>query len=191
MPSQRLSSLGPLRTLRLSVPGPLSTSGGPKTTVPQHLSLSPLWAEATPALIWGPLAQTPAAGPPLHTTQAGYGPGGTLWVVERWPEPHHPLGPVSGKRSSLLEEWESLLPSSHLAHPLRLLPPSLNLQNPGSALDKPSFFFFFKILFINLRERWRQRAHAQMEGGAEGEGEADLPLSGEPEVGLDPRTLQS
>ena len=137
MPSQRLSSLGLLRTLHLSVPGPLSASGGPKTTIPQHLFLSPLWAEATPAPIWGPLAQIPAAGPLLHTTRAGHGSGGTLWVVERWPEPHHPLGPVSGKRSSLLEEREALLPSSHLVRPPHLLPPSLNLQNPGSALNKP------------------------------------------------------
>lgn len=133
MPSQRLSSLGLLRTLHLSVPGPLSASGGPKTTIPQHLFLSPLWAEATPAPIWGPLAQIPAAGPLLHTTRAGHGSGGTLWVVERWPEPHHPLGPVSGKRSSLLEEREALLPSSHLVRPPHLLPPSLNLQNPGWA----------------------------------------------------------
>lgn len=136
MPSQRRSSPGLLSALRLSVPGPLSANGGPKTTIPQHLSLSPLWAEATPALIWGPVAQIPAAGPLLHPTQAGHGPGGTLWVAERWPKPRHPLGLVSGKRSSLLEEWEALLPSSHLAHPPHPLPPSLNLQNPGWAQPK-------------------------------------------------------
>ena len=38
------------------------------------------------------------------------------------------------------------------------------------------FFFFFKVLFIYLRERER---------------EADFLLSGEPDVGLDPRTLGS
>lgn len=58
--------------------------------------------------------------------------------MERWPEPRHPLDPVSGKRSSLLEEWEALFPSSHLARPPHPLPPSLNLQNPGSALYKSS-----------------------------------------------------
>ena len=48
----------------------------------------------------------PGQGPLAHRTQAGHGLGGALWVAERWPEPHHPLGPVSGKRSSLLEEGE-------------------------------------------------------------------------------------
>lgn len=133
MPSQRLSSPGLLRILPLSVPAPLSASGEPKPTVPQHLLLSHLWAEATPALTWGLLAQTPAAGPLLHTTQAGHGLDGTLWAVGRWLEPRHPLDPVSGKRSSLLEEWEALLPSAHPVRPLHPLPPSLNLQNPGWA----------------------------------------------------------
>ena len=32
---------------------------------------------------------------------------------------------------------------------------------------------------------------AQVEGAAEGEGEADAPLSREPDLGLDPRTLRS
>lgn len=138
MPSQRPGSPGLLRALWQSVPGPLSANGGPKTRTPQHLSLSPLWAEATPALTWGLLAQIPAAGPLFRPPRAGHGLGGTRWVVERWPKPHHPLGPVSGKRSSLLEEWEALLPSSHLARLLHPPLPSLNLQNPGSALDKPS-----------------------------------------------------
>ena len=40
-------------------------------------------------------------------------------------------------------------------------------------------------LFIYLRER--KRARKRTKGGAEGE--ADSPLSREPEVGLDPRTL--
>lgn len=140
MPSQRLSSPGLLRVLHPSVPALLSASGELKTVIPQYLFLSHLWAEATPALTWGLLAQIPAAGPLLHTTQAGHGLGDILWVVERWLEPHHhhPLDPVSGKRSSLLEEWEALLPSSHLVRPLHPLPPpSLNLQNPGSALNKP------------------------------------------------------
>ena len=51
-------------------------------------------------------------------------------------------------------------------------------------------FFFFKILFIYLREGDRGAEHEQGEE-AEGEGEADSPLSGEPSVGLYPRTLRS
>ena len=48
-------------------------------------------------------------------------------------------------------------------------------------------FFFKKILFIYLTDRER----AQAGGEAEGEGEADFPLSWEPSVGLDPRTWRS
>ena len=48
-------------------------------------------------------------------------------------------------------------------------------------------FFFFKVLFIYLT----QREPKQRERQAEGEGEAGSPLSREPEVGLDPRTLGS
>ena len=42
--------------------------------------------------------------------------------------------------------------------------------------------------FLNLFEREREREH-ELVGGVEGEGEADSPLSREPEVGLYPRTL--
>ena len=46
------------------------------------------------------------------------------------------------------------------------------------------FNLIFKtILFIYLFER--------AEAGGAGEGEADSPLSGEPDAGLDPRTLRS
>ena len=48
------------------------------------------------------------------------------------------------------------------------------------------FLYFFKD-FIYLRET----EHAQAEEGAEGEGEADSPLSREPDAGLYPRTLGS
>ena len=51
----------------------------------------------------------------------------------------------------------------------------------------PRFLYFYlKILFIYLRERQREREHQQG-----GEGEADSPLSGEPDAGLDSRTLRS
>jgi len=43
---------------------------------------------------------------------------------------------------------------------------------------------FIKMLFICLRQRER----ARVGGGTEGEGEADFPLSREPDVGPDPRT---
>ncbi|KAB0402223.1 hypothetical protein E2I00_003075, partial [Balaenoptera physalus] len=62
------SSPGLLRALHLSVPGPLSASGGLKTRIPQHLSLSPLWADATPALVrapW-PTAPKPATASAAH-----------------------------------------------------------------------------------------------------------------------------
>ena len=48
------------------------------------------------------------------------------------------------------------------------------------------FFFFFKILFIYLRER--EHKQGWEEKGAEGE--ADSPLSREPDEGLDPRILR-
>jgi len=47
-------------------------------------------------------------------------------------------------------------------------------------------FFFLKILFIFLTERDIARAGTQ--AGGVGEEEAGLPLSREPDVGLDPRT---
>ena len=47
-------------------------------------------------------------------------------------------------------------------------------------------FVVFKYL-IYLTEREKERAQA----GREGEGEADSPLSREPDLGLDPRTLES
>ena len=53
-------------------------------------------------------------------------------------------------------------------------------------------FFFFKDLFIYLRER--ESTHVCMVGGTEGEGErdresqADSPQSMESDVGLDPST---
>ena len=52
-------------------------------------------------------------------------------------------------------------------------------------------FIFFKILFIYLRERELEREGARGGGGAEGEEEADPPLSGEPNMGLHSRTLGS
>jgi len=56
-------------------------------------------------------------------------------------------------------------------------------------LWKPVYIFteanFLKILFI-----CREREEGTQAGGV-GEGEAGFPLSGEPDVGLDPRTLGS
>ena len=56
------------------------------------------------------------------------------------------------------------------------------------------FSLFFKkkdfiYLFEGERERGREKAH-KWGGGAEGEREADFPLSREPNSGLDPRTLR-
>ena len=48
-----------------------------------------------------------------------------------------------------------------------------------------SLSLFLKILFIYLREIEKRRG----EQGEEGEGEAESPLSREPDAGLDPRTL--
>jgi len=50
-------------------------------------------------------------------------------------------------------------------------------------------FLKLKILFAHLRERGRESAQAG--GGAEGEGEAGILLSRDPDLGLDPRTLGS
>lgn len=47
--------------------------------------------------------------------------------------------------------------------------------------------FLFNILFIYLREKEKERAQA----GMRAEGEADSPLSREPNVRLHPRTLGS
>ena len=54
----------------------------------------------------------------------------------------------------------------------------------------PLLHIFLKVLFTCLRER-EQRAQGGVgeEGGAEGE--ADSPLSREPDSELDPRTLRS
>jgi len=59
-------------------------------------------------------------------------------------------------------------------------------------LFKIDSFFFLKILLIYLRERVSKREREHKLGGeAEGEGEADSPLSREPDVGLGLRTLGS
>ena len=51
-----------------------------------------------------------------------------------------------------------------------------------------AYFNFLKmILFIYLKESEK----AQAGGAAEGKGEADTSLSGDPNQGLDPRTLRS
>ena len=49
-------------------------------------------------------------------------------------------------------------------------------------------YFFFKD-FIYLFDT--EREHTRVKQQAEGEGEADAPLNGEPDTGLDPRTLRS
>ena len=53
------------------------------------------------------------------------------------------------------------------------------------------FFFFKDFIYLFDRERERERAHKQAERQAKGEGEEGSPLSREPDVGLDPRTLGS
>ena len=74
------------------------------------------------------------------------------------------------------------------------VPGKKNSGNSGSIHSIYSLkSFFFKILFIHLRERMyvnggRERERARAGGGAEGEGEAGFPLSREPDMGLDPRT---
>ena len=50
-------------------------------------------------------------------------------------------------------------------------------------------FFGFFLDFIHSSEREREKA--QVRRGAEGEGEADSPLSTEPDMGLDSKTLRS
>jgi len=49
--------------------------------------------------------------------------------------------------------------------------------------------FFIKILFLYLSER--ERESAPKKGDWQAEGEAGFPQSKEPDVGLDPRTLES
>ena len=54
-------------------------------------------------------------------------------------------------------------------------------------INSSIFFFFFKILFIYLTDR----SQVGREAGRERRGgEAGSPLSGEPDAGLDPRTLR-
>ena len=48
---------------------------------------------------------------------------------------------------------------------------------------------FKKKDFFYLFQRERQRVRAQAGGGAARKGEADFPLSREPDAGLHPRTL--
>ena len=50
-------------------------------------------------------------------------------------------------------------------------------------------FFFLNILFIYLTGRKPLREETQ--AGGVGEGESGFPMSREPDVGLDPRTLGS
>ena len=55
-----------------------------------------------------------------------------------------------------------------------------------------SFFFFFKdFIYLFDTERDHACTHKQGEQQAEGGEEAGSLLSGEPDVGLDPRTLGS
>ena len=53
------------------------------------------------------------------------------------------------------------------------------------------YFFkrFYLFIYLRVRERERERKKTQAGGGTEGE--ADSPLSREPDVGLHPRALGS
>jgi len=62
------------------------------------------------------------------------------------------------------------------------LPIRNNAKIIGVTSSNKCLLFFKKILFIYLRER---------KGEGETEGEADSPLSREPDAGLNPRTLRS
>ena len=63
-------------------------------------------------------------------------------------------------------------------------------MNPFSFCLLPSVFILTSFLFfIYLTERDTEREGTQ--AGGVGEGEAGFPLSKEPDVGLDPRTLGS
>ena len=63
--------------------------------------------------------------------------------------------------------------------------------NRGSLVRKADFFFFKDFIYLFQRKRERkyegERATTS-KGRTEGEGEADSPLSREPNVELDPRT---
>ena len=50
--------------------------------------------------------------------------------------------------------------------------------------------YFFKI-FKDFTYLFERKSTHKLQGGAEGEGKAGFPLSREPDVGLDPRTLGS
>ena len=53
------------------------------------------------------------------------------------------------------------------------------------------FFLFFNVLFIYLLERERERKKREREDGHRGREETDSPLSREPNIELDPKTLGS
>ena len=71
--------------------------------------------------------------------------------------------------------------------------PSLPWALHKRQFQVPHFeFFFFLRFYVCIWEREeRMRNWAQAGGGTEGEGEADSPLSREPNWGLHPRTLGS
>jgi len=61
-----------------------------------------------------------------------------------------------------------------------------NYKNQIFQIQREPIFFFKIFIWERVSERERERKDEQ----GEGEGEADLPpLSREPDVGLDPRTL--
>ena len=66
--------------------------------------------------------------------------------------------------------------------------PTKQTEGSSEKLFQVEHFFFFKD-FIYLFDR--ERGEHKQGAGAKGEGEARSPLSREPDMGLDPRTLRS
>ena len=85
--------------------------------------------------------------------------------------------PLSPAFASPLEEWPAMLTKLSI----HSLPYTCSVPYPGLL-----FLFFFKILFIYLRER--ERSHERV---AEGEGDTGSQLSRELDTELDPMTLGS
>jgi len=77
------------------------------------------------------------------------------------------------------------------------VPKYVKVSAPSVYELRKHFYFFFTILFIYLTERESESVHTQAgrvagrQRGVRGEGEAGLPLSREPDAGLDPRILGS
>ena len=104
---------------------------------------------------------------------------------------HDPRVLGSSPASGSLLSWEPASSSLDRRNCLFRIRPTIGALGHSPVIMCFKTCIFFKILFIYLTERERERDHKYAERQAEREEEAGSLLSREPHAGLHPRTLGS